>query len=74
MHDREKGDPLRATYIDIQNFRLLDHLRLKVDGDLSVIVGRNNTGKTSIMAVMQKFLGGGESFVFDDFNNGFKQT
>src|SRR5690606_37602675 len=55
--------------IEINNFRKLNN---KVCIDMNqelLIVGKNNTGKTSIFEVFEKFLVVGRKFRFEDFNN-----
>lgn len=42
--------------IEINNFRLLKNLALDLEKNLSLIVGKNNTGKTSILSILDKFL------------------
>lgn len=38
---------MKLTKVTIKNFRLLVDTELEVDSDTTLIVGRNNTGKTS---------------------------
>lgn len=47
---------MKIKKIQIQNFRLLKNLELDVEDDLSLIVGKNNVGKTSVLSIMDKFL------------------
>ena len=51
--------------INIRNFRLLNNAELDVDHDLTLIVGRNNTAKTSCIELIEKVLKG-EPIVYDD--------
>ena len=48
---------------------------MDLEKKLSLIIGKNNTGKTSILSVLDKFLGQTErnKFSFDDFNIDFKK-
>lgn len=46
---------MKIKKIQIQNFRLLKNLELDVEDDLSLIVGKNNVGKTSVLSIMDKF-------------------
>lgn len=54
-----------------QNFRLLKNsildLENQEDRDLSILIGRNNSGKTSFIMLFDKFLKKSSSFNFDDF-------
>lgn len=47
---------MRLTKIEIQNYRLLIDANLKVDTNTTLIVGRNNTAKTSCMDFLYKVL------------------
>lgn len=42
--------------IHIHNFRLLREFSMDLEEDLSLVIGKNNTGKTSILSVLDKFL------------------
>ena len=46
-------DIMLLTKVAINNYRLLVDTELNIDKDLTLIVGRNNTGKTSCMQVVQ---------------------
>lgn len=54
------------TKISIKNYRLLINTELNVDEDLTLIVGRNNTGKTSCMDLIGKVLND-EDLSYDDY-------
>ncbi len=43
--------------IAVRNFRLLHDVELGLDAATTVVVGRNNSGKTSLADVIRKFLG-----------------
>ena len=57
--------------IKVQNFRLLQNsvldLENQEDKDLSILIGRNNSGKTSFIILFDKFIKKSSSFNFDDF-------
>lgn len=57
--------------IEINNFRLLQESTLNLenqeDKDLSILIGRNNSGKTSFIMLFDKFLKRTSSFNFNDF-------
>ena len=47
-----------------------------MENDLSIILGKNNCGKTSLLLILDRFLGnnvGKPAFTFDDFNTDFKE-
>lgn len=59
---------MKIKEIKINNFRKL-HEDISIDVDLeTLIVGKNNTGKTSIFEVVDKFLSTGKDFKMEDFN------
>lgn len=62
--------------VKVQNFRLLKDSTLNVgNNELSLLIGRNNSGKTSIISIFEKFLKPNESskkFNFDDFSLGLR--
>jgi len=67
---------MQIKKIAVKNFRLLKNLSIDLEEDLSLIIGKNNCGKTSLLLVLDKFLGSGaskNSFSFDDFNVDFKE-
>ena len=47
-----------ARGIDITNFRLLQDVSLSLEDCVTVIVGRNNSGKTSLTELFRRLLGG----------------
>jgi len=61
--------------IQVENYRLLKNFSMDVEENLSLVIGKNNTGKTSILSVLDKFLTQSEKsrFNFDDFNIDFKE-
>ncbi|MCB9747949.1 MAG: ATP-dependent endonuclease [Candidatus Omnitrophica bacterium] len=66
---------MKIFKIEVENYRLLKNFSVDLEKDLSLIIGKNNTGKTSILSVLDKFLGHAEKakFTFDDFNIDFKK-
>ena len=58
---------MRITKIVINNFRLLKNSVMDFNRDLCLLLGRNNTGKTSFMVLIEKFLKSGD-FNFNDFS------
>lgn len=59
---------MRITNVEIKNFRLLEQVNIALDKDITLIVGRNNSGKTSVIEVFNNFFGDEiNAFRFDDF-------
>ncbi|WP_420311735.1 ATP-dependent nuclease [Streptomyces sp. YS-B37] len=57
------------TKVEVKNFRLLRDVSVTFDGDVTVCVGRNNTGKTSLAEVLSRFLRPGDvSLRVEDFS------
>jgi Predicted ATP-dependent endonuclease of the OLD family len=44
---------MKIKTIQIQNFRLLKNVTLSLEDNTTVIVGRNNSGKTSLTEVLE---------------------
>ena len=65
---------MKVFKIKIENYRLLKDFSIDLEDELSLVIGKNNTGKTSILSILEKFLDSSEKnkFYFDDFNNDFK--
>lgn len=53
--------------IQIENFRLLKNSTLDLRARTTLLVGKNNTGKTSFAVLLEKFLDRPDSFNFSDF-------
>lgn len=67
---------MRISKIEVENFRLLKSFSMDLEKELSLILGKNNTGKTSILTILDRFLnssGSIKGFYFDDFNIEFKK-
>jgi len=54
--------------ISIKNFRLLEDIKLNIEEDITLIVGKNNTGKTSLFEVVNMFVSEKNNFTFHDFS------
>lgn len=63
---------MKIKKIEVENFRLLKCFSMDLEEDLSLVIGKNNTGKTSILAVLDKFINEKSKFSYDDFNIDFK--
>lgn len=66
---------MKIFKIYIENYRLLKRFSLDLEDELSLVIGKNNTGKTSILSSLERFLNQSEKnkFSFDDFNIDFKE-
>jgi putative ATP-dependent endonuclease of the OLD family len=55
--NRGRGSGMRIEKITIENFRLLHNVEMSLERTTTLIVGRNNSGKTSITEFFAHFLG-----------------
>lgn len=53
--------------IHIENYRLLRDVTVPLDKSLTLFVGKNNTGKTSVMQAIELLLSGAATLSFDDY-------
>ncbi|WP_339695916.1 ATP-dependent endonuclease [uncultured Marixanthomonas sp.] len=65
---------MKIKKIKIENYRLLKKFSIDLEEIMSLVIGKNNTGKTSLLTVINSFLNGSDKsrFSFDDFNIDFK--
>ena len=66
---------MRVTKITVENFRLLKKTTVDIEKNLSLIIGKNNCGKTSFLLCLEKFIGGNSTkntFTFEDLNSDIK--
>lgn len=63
---------MKIFKISIVNYRLLKNFSIDIEKELSLLIGKNNTGKTSFVSVLDKFLNEKSKFSYDDFNVDFK--
>ncbi|MBR7962561.1 AAA family ATPase [Burkholderia vietnamiensis] len=62
---------MQLKNISVKNFRLLHDVNLMLEKQTTVIVGRNNSGKTSLTEVMKRLLADSSpSFQLEDFSFG----
>ena len=54
--------PIRLACVEVCNFRRLAKTRLEFDEATTVLVGANNSGKTSLLTVLRNFLSDSPSF------------
>lgn len=61
---------MKIAQIKISNFRLLKNFNLDLEDGLSLVIGKNNTGKTSVLACLDKLIIQSErnSITYEDFN------
>jgi predicted ATP-dependent endonuclease of OLD family len=63
------GGCVKLKTIKIKNFRLLHDISLQLEDETTVVVGRNNCGKTSLSDVIRKFLSERSTFEIEDFSS-----
>jgi len=66
---------MRIKKIEITNFRLLKNTTIDLENNLSIVIGKNNCGKTSFLLCLEKFIGSSapkNTFTFEDFNSSIK--
>ena len=65
---------MQINKIKIKNFRLLQDFTIDLEEDLSLVIGKNNTGKTSLLSLLERFLRRNQNdFTFHDFNIPFQK-
>lgn len=62
-----RGDTMHLKKLAIRNFRRLRNVEIDLASDISIFVGANNSGKTSVGHALQLFTGRG-SFDIHDFS------
>jgi putative ATP-dependent endonuclease of OLD family len=60
---------MKINKIKIKNFRLLHDVELRLEKGVTVVVGRNNCGKTSLSDLIRRFLADASSFDIEDFSS-----
>lgn len=66
---------MKLKSISIHNFRLLEDININIEDDLTLIVGKNNTGKTSLFEIINLFLGQDRRhLMFEDFSKNIYQN
>lgn len=68
---------MHISSIKVKNFRAIKDAELKLDPnqkqDLTLIVGKNNSGKTSFIMVFDKFFKKEDNFNFHDFSTHLRE-
>lgn len=60
---------MKVESAHIRNFRMLKEMDIDFEDTLSLIIGKNNSGKTSFLIILQRFLSENKpEFVFEDFS------
>lgn len=60
---------MQLSKIAVRNFRLLENVELTLEKGTTVIVGRNNSGKTSLTEIFRRILGDAKpNFRMEDFS------
>lgn len=66
--EMKKGRIYENKKINVQNYRLLKDFSLELKSELSLIVGKNNCGKTSVLSVLEKIINKSSSLTWEDIN------
>lgn len=60
---------MKISNIKVKNFRLLRDFNVDLENNLTLIIGKNNTGKTSLLHILQKFIKTNSNcFAFEDIS------
>ena len=63
---------MQISKITVRNYRLLKDFSVDLEENLSLIVGKNNSGKTSLLQLLNTMLNGTEP-TFNDFNLDYRK-
>lgn len=63
---------MKINKIEVKNYRLLKSFSLDLEDELSLVIGKNNCGKTSLLTVLDRFLNNKE-LTSNDFNLDYKK-
>ncbi|MGJ0515488.1 MAG: ATP-dependent nuclease [Methylomicrobium sp.] len=65
---------MRIEKVRVEGFRLLEDVEIMLEPNSTIIVGRNNSGKTSLTDVFNRFISDdGPSFRLEDFSEGIRK-
>lgn len=66
---------MKIESISINNFRLLKDFKIDLEESLSLVLGKNNTGKTSLLTCLDKFINNSDKkkIIYEDFNLDYKK-
>lgn len=59
---------MKIEKIKVENFRSLKNFEIELEETMSLIVGKNNTGKTSVIEILNKLINKSGGIESDDFN------
>ncbi len=59
---------MKLTNAKIRNYRLLENCAIRIDEETTILVGKNNSGKTSFSYLFETFLKNAKEFTFNDFS------
>ena len=59
---------MKIKKIEVNNFRLLENINCNLEDDITLIVGKNNTGKTSFFEAIKLATSADGKFIFEDFS------
>lgn len=68
---------MKIKKLQINNYRILKDFSFDLEDELSLVIGKNNCGKTSLLSALEKFIGSqsaSNNFTFDDFNSNFQDS
>lgn len=65
---------MKITQLSVTNFRLLDDVSINIEDDITLIVGKNNTGKTSLFEIINLFFESNNKISFHDFSQNSYET
>lgn len=63
---------MKIKKIEVKNYRLLKIFSLDLEDELSLVIGKNNCGKTSLLTVLDRFLNN-KKLTSNDFNLDYKK-
>lgn len=58
---------MRIQNIKVRFFRTLADASINLEDDITLIVGKNNTGKTSLLEIIKILTSNDDSLSFEDF-------
>lgn len=64
---------MKISKITVKNYRLLKDFSVDLEENLSLIVGKNNSGKTSLLQLLNTMLNGSE-LTYNDFNLDYREV
>lgn len=62
---------MKLESVEIRNYRILQNLNFQFEDNVSLVIGKNNSGKTSFLSILDKFLTKSKyknEFHFEDFS------